>query len=139
MVLCWDVTSGVHWWLVPLAAQRGKWSPECLVLALPAIVIAFLLSWELERLEGGTLGTSPSPSVTHRKLSISQPVAQGLKAVKFPVSLCGERQPGFRWVSQHPVPADYHRHASHCYSLKGQCLAGSGRGYIPGSVGCPWP
>lgn len=106
LVLCWDVISGAHWWLVPLAAQRGKWSPECLVLALLAIVIAFLLSWELERLEGGTLGTSPSPSVTHRKLSISQPVAQGLKAVKFPVSLCGERQPGFRSVSQHPAPAD---------------------------------
>lgn len=81
-------------------------STECLVLVLSAMVRAFLLSWELERLEGGTLGTSPSPGVTHRKLSISQPVAQGLKAVKFPVSLCGERQPGFRWVSQQALYAD---------------------------------
>lgn len=38
--------------------------------------------------------------------TISQPVAQGLKAVKFPVSLCGERQPGFRWVSQQALDAD---------------------------------
>lgn len=59
-----------------------------------------------ETREGGTLGTSPSPGVTHRKLSISQPVAQGLKAVKFPVGLCGERQPGFRWVSQQALDAD---------------------------------
>lgn len=40
-------------------------------------------SWLSERLEGGTWGTSPTPGVTHRKLSISQPVAQGLKGAKF--------------------------------------------------------
>lgn len=107
VALLGGVLTGAHWWLLPpLAAQGGCRSTECLVLVLPAMVIAFLLSGELERLEGGTLGTSPCPSVTHRKLSISQPAAQGLKAVKFPVSLCGERQPGFRWVNQQALGAD---------------------------------
>lgn len=44
-----------------------------------------------ERLEGGTSGTFPTPGVTHRKLSVSQPMAQGLKGAKFSVGLCGER------------------------------------------------
>lgn len=44
-----------------------------------------------ERLEGDTLGTSPTPGVTHRKLSISQPMAPGLKGAKFSVACVGRR------------------------------------------------
>lgn len=48
--------------------------------------------------EGGTLGTFPTPSVTHRKLSISQPVAQGPKGAKFSVA-CVRSGPGQQEVS----------------------------------------
>lgn len=40
---------------------------------------------------GDTLGTSPTPGVTHRKLSISQPMAPGLKGAKFSVACVGRR------------------------------------------------
>lgn len=56
------------------------------------------LSWLSERLEGGTLGTSPTPGVTHRKLSISQPVARGLKGAEFSSARVG-RGPGQREAS----------------------------------------
>ena len=63
--------------------------PSCHVAALPYPSCP----WLLERLEGGILGTSPTPGMTHRKLSISQPVAQGLKGAKFSVT-CAGRGPG---------------------------------------------
>lgn len=45
----------------------------------------------LERQEGGTLGTSSTPGVTHRKLLAS--LARGLKGAKFSVACVGT-EPG---------------------------------------------
>lgn len=62
----------------------------CLLQLLPTPFTPRPVPFQLsERLDGGTLGTSPTPGVMHRKLCISQPVARGLKGAKFSVVRVG--------------------------------------------------
>lgn len=62
---------------------------HCRILALPIVAIPHPPA--VGKTGGGTSGTSPTPLVTHRKLSVSQPMAQGPKGAKFSVGLCEEK------------------------------------------------